>query len=185
MKYKKFSNFRELNKELVRKLINKKIIAVFRNDMEFGSRALGNTSIICDPRLLDAKKIINSKVKLREKFRPFAPSILEKEVNKWFEGSVNSPYMSFVLKFKKDKRKLVPAVCHVDDTGRLQTLTKNFNEPFYDLIKKFEKKTNIPILLNTSFNKNEPIVESQKSAIETFRRTSIDFLNIDDYLISK
>ena len=185
LKYKKFSNFRELNKELVKKLTNKKIIAVFRNDMEFGSRALGNTSIICDPRLPDAKKIINSKVKLREKFRPFAPSILYNKVNKWFERSVNSPYMSFVLKFKKDKRKLVPAVCHVDDTGRLQTVTKNFNEQYYDLIQKFEKKTNIPILLNTSFNKNEPIVESQRRAIETFRRTSIDFLNIDNYLIFK
>ena len=185
LKYKKFSNYRELNKELVRKLINKKIIAVFRNNMEFGSRALGNTSIICDPRLPDAKKIINSKVKLREKFRPFAPSIIDKKVNKWFERSVHSPYMSFVLKFKKDKRKLVPAVCHVDDTGRLQTVTKNFNEQYYDLIQKFEKKTNIPMLLNTSFNKNEPIVESQKRAIETFRRTSIDFLNIDNYLILK
>ena len=185
LKYKKFLNFKELNKKLVEKLTNKKIIAVFRNDMEFGSRALGNTSIICDPRLPDAKKIINSKVKLREKFRPFAPSILHKKVNKWFERSVNSPYMSFVLKFKKDKRKLVPAVCHVDDTGRLQTVTKNFNEPYYDLIQKFEKKTNIPMLLNTSFNKNEPIVESQKRAIETFKKTSIDFLSIDNYLISK
>ena len=121
------------------------------------------------------KKILNSKIKLREKFRPFAPAILDKSVSKWFEGHIKSPYMSFVLKFRKNKKKLVPAVCHYDETGRIQTVSKNQNPFFYDLIRVFEKKTKIPILLNTSFNENEPIVESQKRAIETFKRTSIDF----------
>ena len=181
----KFENNNDLNKRIVKELVNKKIIAILRNNMEFGSRALGNTSIICDPRLSNAKKIINSKIKLREKFRPFAPAILEKSVNKWFEGYIKSPYMSFVLKFKKNKKKLVPAVCHYDQTGRLQTVSKSQNPLFYNLIKVFEKKTKIPILLNTSFNENEPIVENQKRAIKTFKRTSIDFLNIDKYLIFK
>jgi len=181
----KFENNNDLNKRIVKELVNKKIIAILRNNMEFGSRALGNTSIICDPRLSNAKEIINSKIKLREKFRPFAPAILEKSVNKWFEGYIKSPYMSFVLKFKKNKKKLVPAVCHYDHTGRLQTVSKAQNPLFYNLIKVFEKKTKIPILLNTSFNENEPIVENQKRAIKTFKRTSIDFLNIDKYLIFK
>ncbi len=181
----KFENNNDLNKRIVKELVNKKIIAILRNNMEFGSRALGNTSIICDPRLSNAKEIINSKIKLREKFRPFAPAILEKSVNKWFEGYIKSPYMSFVLKFKKNKKKLVPAVCHYDQTGRLQTVSKAQNPLFYNLIKVFEKKTKIPILLNTSFNENEPIVENQKRAIKTFKRTSIDFLNIDKYLIFK
>ena len=170
---------------MVQELVKKKIIAILRNNMEFGSRALGNTSIICDPRLSNAKKILNSKIKLREKFRPFAPAILDKSVSKWFEGHIKSPYMSFVLKFRKNKKKLVPAVCHYDETGRIQTVSKNQNPFFYDLIRVFEKKTKIPILLNTSFNENEPIVENQKRAIETFKRTSIDFLNIDKYLIFK
>ncbi len=183
--YKKFPNFESLNKRLVKELINKKIIAIFRDNMEFGSRALGNTSIICDPRIVDAKKIINSKIKLREKFRPFAPSIIEKDTHKWFEGSLKSPYMSFVLKFKQHKKNYVPAVCHVDDTGRLQTVTKNLNKSYYDLIYKFKKKTKIPMLLNTSFNENEPIVEDQERAIKTFKRTSIDYLCIDNYLIFK
>ncbi len=181
----KFKNYNDLNKKMVQELVKKKIIAILRNNMEFGSRALGNTSIICDPRLSNAKKILNSKIKLREKFRPFAPAILDKSVSKWFEGYIKSPYMSFVLKFRKNKKKLVPAVCHYDETGRIQTVSKNQNPFFYDLIRVFEKKTKIPILLNTSFNENEPIVESQKRAIETFKRTSIDFLNIDKYLIFK
>ena len=153
--------------------------------MEFGSRALGNTSILCDPRLTDAKKIINSKVKLRENFRPFAPSILESDVKNWFNTSIKSPYMSFVAKFKNKKKSLVPAVCHIDQTGRLQTVSKKLNPSFYDLLNEFKKKTKVPILLNTSFNENEPIVDNQLRAIETFLRTSLDFLVINNFLISK
>ena len=170
---------------MVSELTKKKIIAIFRNNMEFGSRALGNTSILCDPRLLNAKKIINSKVKLREKFRPFAPSILEQDVKKWFKTSIKSPYMSFVLKFQNKKKNLIPAVCHIDQTGRLQTVDKKLNPYFYDLLKEFKKKTNVPMLLNTSFNENEPIVDNQFRAIKTFKRTSLDFLVINNFLISK
>ena len=135
----KFKNYNDLNKKMVQELVKKKIIAILRNNMEFGSRALGNTSIICDPRLSNAKKILNSKIKLREKFRPFAPAILDKSVSKWFEGHIKSPYMYFVLKFRKNKKKLVPAVCHYDETGRIQTVSKNQNPFFYDLIRVFEK----------------------------------------------
>jgi carbamoyltransferase len=131
------------------------------------------------------KKIINSKVKLREKFRPFAPSILEEDVEKWFETSIKSPYMSFVLKFQRNKKDLVPAVCHIDQTGRLQTVNKKINPYFYHLLKEFKKKTKVPMLLNTSFNENEPIVENQFRAIETFKRTSLDFLIINNFLIFK
>ena len=185
LKFFEYSNYKKINQKLVSELTKKKIIAIFRNNMEFGSRALGNTSILCDPRLLNAKKIINSKVKLREKFRPFAPSILEQDVKKWFKTSIKSPYMSFVLKFQNKKKNLIPAVCHIDQTGRLQTVDKKLNPYFYDLLKEFKKKTNVPMLLNTSFNENEPIVENQFRAIKTFKRTSLDFLVINNFLISK
>ena len=185
LKFFEYPNYKKINQRLVLELIKKKIIAIFRNDMEFGSRALGNTSILCDPRLPNAKKIINSKVKLREKFRPFAPSILETDVEKWFETSTKSPYMSFVLKFQRNKKDLIPAVCHIDQTGRLQTVNEKINPYFYDLLKEFKKKTKVPMLLNTSFNENEPIVENQFRAIETFKRTSLDFLIINNFLISK
>ena len=185
LKFFEYPNYKKINQRLVLELIKKKIIAIFRNDMEFGSRALGNTSILCDPRLPNAKKIINSKVKLIEKFRPFAPSILETDVEKWFETSTKSPYMSFVLKFQRNKKDLIPAVCHIDQTGRLQTVNEKINPYFYDLLKEFKKKTKVPMLLNTSFNENEPIVENQFRAIETFKRTSLDFLIINNFLISK
>ena len=185
LKFFEYPNYKKINQRLVLELIKKKIIAIFRNDMEFGSRALGNTSILCDPRLPNAKKVINSKVKLREKFRPFAPSILERDVQKWFETSIKSPYMSFVLKFQRNKKDLIPAVCHIDQTGRLQTVNEKINPYFYDLLKEFKKKTKVPMLLNTSFNENEPIVENQFRAIETFKRTSLDFLIINNFLISK
>ena len=105
LKFFEYSNYKKINQKLAFELTQKKIIAIFRNNMEFGSRALGNTSILCDPRLHNAKKIINSKVKLREKFRPFAPSILDQDVKKWFKTSIKSPYMSFVLKFQNKKKR--------------------------------------------------------------------------------
>tara|TARA_Y100000590_G_scaffold459175_2_gene615609 strand:+ start:433 stop:2106 length:1674 start_codon:yes stop_codon:yes gene_type:complete len=183
--FKKYDDFQKINEKIVFMLTNEKIIANYRENMEFGSRALGNTSILCDPRLKNAKDIINSKVKVRESFRPFAPSILEEDVEEWFENKLESPYMSFVVKFKLKKKNLVPAVCHVDNTGRLQTVNKEINPSFYDLIKQFKDKTGIPMILNTSFNENEPIVESEERAIETYLRTSIDYLAINNYLISK
>ena len=184
-KVEKFNNDISLIKETVKYLLSEKIIGWFQGSMEFGSRALGNRSIICDPRLVHARDLINTKIKFREKFRPFAPSILQEEVDKWFENNNHSSYMSFVYKIKKDKQNIIPAVTHVDGTGRLQTVSKNINKKFYDLIFEFSKETSVPILLNTSFNENEPIVESPINAIDTFLKTKMDVLVLENYVISR
>ena len=181
----KFNDDASLLKNTVKLLLSQKIIGWFQGSMEFGSRALGNRSIICDPRLKHARDLINTKIKFREKFRPFAPSILEEEVDKWFESENKSSYMSFVYKIKKDKQKIIPAVTHVDGTGRLQTVSRNINKKFYDLIKEFNQNTSVPILLNTSFNENEPIVESPLNAINTFLKTKMDVLVLENYVISR
>jgi len=181
----KFDNDISLLKKTVNYLMSQKIIGWFQGPMEFGSRALGNRSIICDPRLKHARDLINTKIKFREKFRPFAPSILAEEVDNWFENKDQSLYMSFVYKIKKDKQKIIPAVTHVDGTGRLQTVSKEINKKFYNLIEQFNKFTSVPILLNTSFNENEPIVESPSNAIDTFLKTQMDVLVLENYVISR
>jgi carbamoyltransferase len=152
------------------------VISVFGGGSESGRRALGNRSILADPRSPDMKDIINEKVKHRQWFRPFAPSILREEVKNWFEKDVDSPYMSFVLNWKPNLRKKVPAVVHLDGTARLQTVTENDNKWYYNFIKKFGVKTGVPILLNTSFNDREPIVETPEHAINCFLGTDIDYL---------
>tara|TARA_R110002020_G_scaffold200404_2_gene402694 strand:+ start:679 stop:2178 length:1500 start_codon:yes stop_codon:yes gene_type:complete len=157
-------------------LTEKNIISVYGGKSESGRRALGNRSILADPRHEDMKDLINEKVKHRQNFRPFAPSILRESVSDWFIDDIDSPYMSFAIRFKEDKAKLVPAVVHLDGTGRLQTVTESSNKWYYNFIKTFEFLTNVPILLNTSFNDREPIVETPKDAIKTFLKTDIDFL---------
>ena len=122
------------------------------------------------------KDIINDKVKHRQWFRPFAPSILREDVSDWFERDVDSPYMTTVIKFKEELRDKVPAVVHTDGSARLQTVTENDNKWYYNFIKKFKEKTGIPIVLNTSFNDREPIVETPEHAINCFLRTDIDYL---------
>ena len=168
-------------------MINKKIISVFGGGSESGRRALGNRSILADPRSPDTKDIINEKVKHRQWFRPFAPSVLRDDVDEWFEIDVDSPYMTTVIKFKEDKRDKVPAVVHFDGSARLQTVTEDDNEWYYNFIKKFKEKTGVPIVLNTSFNDREPIVETPAHAIDCFLRTNIDYLYFRDYgiLVSK
>jgi carbamoyltransferase len=171
IKYEKCSDL-----EVAKLLTEKNIISVYGGRSESGRRALGNRSILADPRHEDMKDLINEKVKHRQSFRPFAPSILREKVNEWFEEDIDSPYMSFAIPFKEDKRKLVPAVVHLDGTGRLQTVTESFNKWYYGFIKTFESLTGVPIILNTSFNDREPIVETPKDAIKTFLKTNIDFL---------
>ena len=151
--------------------------------MEFGARALGNRSIICDPRNPNIKDLLNSKIKNRELFRPFAPSILAESVNDWFENNDEVPFMSKVHKIKKGKANLVPGVVHVDGTCRLQSVSKEYNPLYHSIIKKFKKITNIPMILNTSFNENEPIVCKPEHAIDCFLRTKMDSLYIEKYLI--
>lgn len=173
--------------EILTALANKKIISLFGGSSESGRRALGNRSIIADPRDEIIKKIINDKVKHRQWFRPFAPSILKEEVKNWFEKDINSPYMSTVLTFKKEVQHLVPAVVHYDGTGRLQTVTENDNKWYYNFIKQWFDYSNVPIILNTSFNDQEPIVETPEHAINCFLKTDLDYLYFYDYniLVSK
>ncbi len=166
---------------VVNKLIDKKIISIFNNKSESGRRALGNRSILADPRYKETKDIVNERVKHRQWFRPFAPSILREEVKNWFEKDIDSPYMSFAIPFKKDKIPEVPAVVHFDGSARLQTVTKNDNEWYYNFISLFFNKTGVPILLNTSFNDREPIVETPENAINCFLGTDIDYLYFSEH----
>ena len=167
--------------------VDNNVISVFGGGSESGRRALGNRSILADPRSPDMKDIINEKVKHRQWFRPFAPSITREDVKDWFEKDVDSPYMTAVIKFKEEMRDKVPAVVHFDGTARLQTVTENDNEWYYNFIKKFESMSGVPILLNTSFNDREPIVETPEHAINCFMRTNIDYLYFREYgiLVSK
>ena len=156
------------------------VISVFGGGSESGRRALGNRSILADPRSPKMKDIINKKVKHRQWFRPFAPSVLREDVSDWFERDVDSPYMTTVIQFKEDKMDKVPAVVHHDGSARLQTVTENDNKWYYNFIKKFKEKTNVPIILNTSFNDREPIVETPENAINCFMGTDIDYLYFYD-----
>jgi carbamoyltransferase len=152
------------------------VVGWFRGRMEFGPRALGNRSIVADPRRPDMKDILNARIKHREPFRPFAPSILAEATGEWFEQDYPSPYMVLVYKTRAEKRELIPAVNHVDDTGRLQTVTEAANPGYYRLIEEFGRQTGVPIVLNTSFNENEPIVMTPEQAIDTFQKTRMDLL---------
>ena len=179
--------FEDCNVSIAAKLLSEgKVIALFNGRSESGKRALGNRSIVADPRDPNMKDKLNKKIKNRQTYRPFAPTILKNHVEEFFEQNVYSPYMNFSIKVKKDKVKLIPAVCHYDNSARLQTLDKDFNPEFYKLIEEFYKITNIPILINTSFNESEPIVENINDAINTFLRSEIDHIFVyEKYLISK
>ena len=148
-------------------------------------RVLGNRSILANPSSPLIKDIINIKIKKRENFRPFAPSILIEHKNKWFNNNRSNPYMSSVEDISENLRKQIPAVTHFDGTGRVQTVSKQYNIDFYNLIYEFYKITNIPILLNTSFNENEPIVMNPENAIDCFERTKMDTLVLENFLITR
>ena len=153
--------------------------------MEWGPRALGNRSIVCDPRRADMKDILNLKIKRRESFRPFAPSIVREAVRDWFETDYDVPFMLQVYQIKEDKRSVIPAVTHVNGSGRLQTVTEQQNPRYYQLIKSFEHITGVPIVLNTSFNENEPIVCKPQEALECFLRTKMDVLVMGNFLVER
>ena len=169
-------------KKIAQAIADGKIVGWFQGKSESGNRALGNRSILADPRNPDIKDIINHTIKMREDFRPFAPAVLEEHYKEYFDTRLPSPYMSRICKVKSDK---VPGITHVDNTARIQTVNKEFNEKFYNIINEFYKITGIPMLLNTSFNCREPIVESPKQAINTFKRTELDMLVINDKVICK
>jgi len=161
------------------------VIGWFNGRMEWGPRALGHRSILGDPRRADMKDILNLKIKRRESFRPFAPSVLRECVGEWFELEGDVPYMMQVFPIKPDKRAVIPAVTHVDGTGRLQTVTELDNGRYYRLIKQFYLQTGVPMLLNTSFNENEPIVCTPAEALNCFLRTKMDVLVLDDVVIMR
>ncbi len=182
--YKKY-NDEELFELVTDCLMDGGVVGWFQGRAEFGPRALGHRSILADPRRADAKEILNIKIKRREPFRPFAPSILKEHTSEWFEKVDDVPFMEKVFKFKKEKRDLVPAVVHVDGTGRLQTVDKEIEPKYYGLIETFYKKTGVPIILNTSFNENEPIVNTPKEAYDCFYRTKMDMLVMGNIVVTE
>ena len=191
---------------MVDALLKDKAVGWFSGKMEFGPRALGSRSVIANPMSSNIQKKLNVKIKFRESFRPFAPSILEEEAKNWFDLTNSSPYMLFVSDVKKNKitpmtnkekklfgidklnikRSQIPAVTHVDYSARVQTVSKKFNKKFYNLINSFYKKTNCPILVNTSFNvRGEPIVCTPKDAFNCFMGTNLDILVLENYILFK
>lgn len=186
-KYKiKYQYLDNVSKEAAKSIANSKIIGWFQGKIEFGDRALGNRSILADPRNKNMKSRVNKSIKYREQFRPFAPAILNEYTSDFFENPQSSFFMERTLKIKKIKRKLIPAVTHLDGTGRLQTVNKVNNQKFYELIVEFFKLTKIPIVLNTSLNyKGDPIVCSPDDAIKTFYLSGLDELYIGNYRVIK
>ena len=181
----KFSDFLKLTQITAKEIAEGKVVGWFQGKMEWGPRSLGNRSIVCDPRRADMKDILNLKIKRRESFRPFAPSILNEAVSKWFEQDNDVPFMMQVYQIIENKRIEIPAVTHVDGSGRLQTVSKKTNPRYYSLIKEFEKITSVPIVLNTSFNENEPVVCKPQEALDTFLRTKMDLLVMEDWIIKR
>jgi carbamoyltransferase len=162
-----------------------KILGWFQGRAEWGPRALGNRSIVADPRRPEMKEILNQRIKHREIFRPFAPSILAESTGEWFEKSHPSPFMTLAYSVRPEKREKIPAPTHVDGTGRLQTVTREANPRYWSLIKAFDQLTGVPVVLNTSFNDNEPIVCRPEEALDCFQRTQMDALVLGDFLITR
>ena len=204
-KYQKY-DVKEVIFLTAKELANEKTIGWFQGRMEFGPRALGGRSILADPRSAKMQKQLNLKIKFRESFRPFAPSILREDLSEWFELDIDSPYMLLVSEVKKEKqikmskedeklfgidklnikRSSIPAITHVDYSARIQTVHKETNSRYYDLLKEFKKNTNCPVLVNTSFNvRGEPIVCSVTDAFNCFMGTNLDILVIEDFILFK
>ncbi|HWK05452.1 MAG TPA: carbamoyltransferase C-terminal domain-containing protein [Puia sp.] len=175
----------EIYDKVADRLIDAGVIGWFNGRAEFGPRALGARSILADPRRSDAKELLNSKIKRRESFRPFAPSILKEYVADYFEVTDMVPFMEKVFPIRPEKQASIPAVTHADGTGRLQSVDKEVSPRYYQLIEAFRRKTGVPILLNTSFNENEPIVNSPEQALDCFLRTSMDMLVLENCVITR
>lgn len=175
----------ELQRRTAAIIAEGKILGWFQGRAEWGPRALGNRSIVADPRRAEMKEILNRRIKHREIFRPFAPSILAEATSAWFEESHPSPFMTMAYAVRPEKRDKIPAPTHVDGTGRLQTVSREANPRYWGLIKAFEQQTGVPVVLNTSFNDNEPIVCKPEEAIDCFERTQMDALVLGDFLITR
>jgi carbamoyltransferase len=175
----------ELTRTTAQAIADGKIVGWFQGRAEFGPRALGNRSIVVDPRRADMKDILNARIKKREPFRPFAPSILEEHVGEYFEQTHPSPTMLMVYQVRKEKQSVIPAVTHVDESGRLQTVARHENPRYHQLIRDFGHLTGVPVVLNTSFNEDEPIVCTPQEAINCFQRTRMDVLVLGDYIVER
>ena len=175
----------QLYQAVTEQLVNGGVVGWFTGRAEFGPRALGGRSILADPRRNDVKEILNLKIKRRESFRPFAPSILKEYVDEYFEVNDVVPFMEKVFPIRPEKHAAIPAVTHVDGSGRLQTVDRTVSERYYHLIDTFRQKTGVPILVNTSFNENEPIVNSPEDALECYLRTEMDMLVLENCVISR
>jgi carbamoyltransferase len=175
----------DLTKRTAQAIVDGKVVGWFQGRMEWGPRALGNRSILADPRRADMKDILNAKIKRRESFRPFAPSILRESVSEWFEQDDDVPFMMEVFQIRAQKRSFIPAVTHVDGSGRLQTVHKDTNPRYYALIEQFKELTGIPMVLNTSFNENEPVVCYPEEALDCFLRTKMDVLVLGNFSIER
>jgi len=161
------------------------VVGWYQGRSEWGPRALGNRSILANPALPHMKDLINAKIKRRESFRPFAPSVLQELVGTCFEQDVQSPFMMHVVKIRPEWRERLPAVTHVDGSGRLQSVSREENPLYYGLIDAFRERTGIGVLLNTSFNENEPIVDTPEQALDCFRRNDLDVLVLGNHILRK
>jgi carbamoyltransferase len=175
----------ELCRQTAAAIADGQVIGWFQGRMEWGPRALGNRSILGDPRRADMKDILNLKIKRRESFRPFAPSVLREAVPEWFEQDADVPFMMQVFQIREAQRKNIPAVTHVDGSGRLQTVSADTNPRYYRLIEAFREQTGVPMVLNTSFNENEPVVCKPEEALDCFLRTKMDVLVLGNWMIAR
>lgn len=182
---RRFDDEGELCKTTATAITEGKVIGWFQGRMEWGPRALGNRSILGDPRRADMKDILNLKIKRRESFRPFAPSIMREYVTEWFEQDDDVPFMMEVFQVRPEKRAQVPATTHVDGSGRLQTVHKETNPRYHRLIDSYRQITGVPIVLNTSFNENEPVVCKPQEALDCFLRTKMDVLVLNDWIVTR
>ena len=176
---------KELVHTAARAIADGLVVGWFQGRMEWGPRALGNRSILGDPRRADMKDILNRKIKRRESFRPFAPSILREAVADWFVRDDDVPFMLQVIPIRPERRAQIPAVTHVDGTGRLQTVDRASNRRYYSLIEAFFGLTGVPMVLNTSFNENEPVVCRPEEALDCFLRTKMDVLVLGNQLLRR
>jgi carbamoyltransferase len=175
----------DLLKQTAKRIADGKIVGWFQGRTEWGPRALGNRSILADPRKAEIKDVLNAKIKRRESFRPFATSILREEAAEWFETDDDVPFMTQVFQIRPKYREMIPAVTHVDGTGRLQTVHTETNPRYHRLIEYFRDLTGIPLVLNTSFNENEPIVSYPEEALDCFLRTDMDVLVLENFCLER
>src|ERR1043166_8554783 len=175
----------DLLRRTAQAIVDGKVVGWFQGRMEWGPRALGNRSILADPRRADMKRILNAKIKRRESFRPFAPSILRESVSEWFEQDDDVPFMMEVFQLRPKHRELVPEITHVDGSGRLQTVHRDTNPRYHRLVERFRDITDVPMVLNTSFNENEPVVCYPEEALDCFLRTQMDVLVLGDFYLER